>query len=478
MKNLITTITVIFLLFDYSFAQAPDTLWTKAIGDTSIDGGASIIQRSDGGYIVCGSIGTKINSYAFTTDIWIINTDENGNIINSNNYGGMGAVKIIQTSDEGYMVLANTFTPQGSNLEDILLLKLNEGGDTLWTKPINLMWSDYGREIHETHDGGFIILFRSTGNPNGIRIYRTNSVGDTLWTKIYNAQSGSAQITDDKGFVFLGYKDSTWVSKEDSSGNTEWIKSYDSEFRGSKIIKTNDPGYYIVGQTYPDPYLPPQDIGVMKINENGDSLWFQSYTIENFHSILSKVTKTSGNELIISGATSVDGWSREDGLLLKVDSNGNLLWNKTIGGLDYESLSETHQLDDGSYISVGGTVSFGAGERDLWLLKFTPDPTYVNDEMTTIFNGYVLSQNYPNPFNPSTTIKFSIPVTLSGVEGFFVTLKIYNSLGEEVAALLDKEFSAGVYEVEWNATALPSGVYFYKLKTEGYVETKKMLLLR
>jgi hypothetical protein len=480
MKNLITAITIIFLLFDYSLAQAPDTLWTKAMGDSSNDGGSSIIQRADGGYIVCGSKGTEVISDAYTTDIWIINIDGNGNIINSNTYGGMGAVKIIQASDGGYMLLANTFTPQGNNFEDILLLKLNEDGDTLWTKPINLMWSDYGREIHETADGGYLLIFRSTQNPNGIRIFRTNSIGDTIWTKIYNTSSGSAQVTDDNGFVFLSYKDSTWVSKEDSSGNIEWIKSYNSEFRGSQIIKTNDPGYYIVGQTYPDPFGPPQDIGMMKINTNGDSLWFQSYPIENFRSFLQGVTKTSNNKLIISGATSKDGSSFQNGLLLKVDTNGSLIWSKTIGGMDEEILSQSSQLNDGTYISIGSTYSFGAGQRDLWLIKFAPDPTYVNDEITTKIDSYVLLQNYPNPFNPGTTIRYT--VSFVGVAIFasttIVVLKVYDVLGNEIATLVNEEKPAGTYEIEWDAIGLPSGVYFYQLQTEGFLETKKMILLK
>jgi len=83
-----------------------------------------------------------------------------------------------------------------------------------------------------------------------------------------------------------------------------------------------------------------------------------------------------------------------------------------------------------------------------------------------------LAQNYPNPFNPSTTIKFSV------IEPGFVSLKIYNSIGEEVAVLLEQEFSLGSYKVEWNAAGLPSGFYFYQLKTESFVEAKKMIFLK
>ncbi len=94
------------------------------------------------------------------------------------------------------------------------------------------------------------------------------------------------------------------------------------------------------------------------------------------------------------------------------------------------------------------------------------------EEINQTPRDYFLTQNYPNPFNPTTTIKFSFPS--SG----FVTLKIYNALGEQVAVLLDKELTTDTYEVEWNAAGLPSGVYFYQLKSERYVETKKMIFLK
>jgi len=94
------------------------------------------------------------------------------------------------------------------------------------------------------------------------------------------------------------------------------------------------------------------------------------------------------------------------------------------------------------------------------------------EEEISIPDEIKLLQNYPNPFNPSTTIKFSL-----SSQGF-ATLKIYNTLGEEVAVLLDKELTTGVYEVNWNASGLPSGVYFYQLQAGNFVVTKKMLMIK
>jgi hypothetical protein len=83
-----------------------------------------------------------------------------------------------------------------------------------------------------------------------------------------------------------------------------------------------------------------------------------------------------------------------------------------------------------------------------------------------------LEQNYPNPFNPSTSIQYAVSI------GQFVSLKVYDILGNEVAILVNSEKPSGVYVVEWNAANVPSGVYFYQLKTGSFVQTKKMLLLK
>jgi len=94
------------------------------------------------------------------------------------------------------------------------------------------------------------------------------------------------------------------------------------------------------------------------------------------------------------------------------------------------------------------------------------------EEISQTPEEYFLSQNYPNPFNPITTIQFQIP-ELSNV-----TLKIYNSIGEEVTTLLNTELAQGTYEIIWDANGFTSGVYYYQMLTDGFVETKKMTLLK
>jgi plastocyanin len=97
-------------------------------------------------------------------------------------------------------------------------------------------------------------------------------------------------------------------------------------------------------------------------------------------------------------------------------------------------------------------------------------PVSVEDE--TIVDQFQLEQNYPNPFNPSTRINYSLP------GASFINLKVYDILGNEVAVLVDEEKQVGSYQIEFNASDLTGGVYFYQLKTNSFVETKKMILMK
>ncbi|MGB5850179.1 MAG: alpha/beta hydrolase-fold protein [Ignavibacteriaceae bacterium] len=113
---------------------------------------------------------------------------------------------------------------------------------------------------------------------------------------------------------------------------------------------------------------------------------------------------------------------------------------------------------------------------------FPSSATRIEDKDTNLDESFILKQNYPNPFNPSTTISYSVP------EISFVTLKVYDVLGSEITTLVNEERTVGNYELEFSAkggsasvgdaTTLPSGIYFYKLQTSNFTQTKKMILLK
>jgi hypothetical protein len=132
-----------------------------------------------------------------------------------------------------------------------------------------------------------------------------------------------------------------------------------------------------------------------------------------------------------------------------------------------DNLKESRNVSFVIQIASNG-LFYWSDTFDVWVEV----PTGFALEQERIPTDFVLNQNYPNPFNPSTTIQFDLPKTSE------VSLKIFNILGEEVATLVSDRLSAGSYSYEWDASHLPSGVYLYRLETEDFVETKKMILLR
>jgi hypothetical protein len=132
-------------------------------------------------------------------------------------------------------------------------------------------------------------------------------------------------------------------------------------------------------------------------------------------------------------------------------------------------LTDTHAY--ALAVSEGYLFTSIDGGGGVWRRPLSEMVTSVNKLTDPMPVKFSLAQNYPNPFNPSTTISYSLPKTA------FVSLRIFNTLGQEVATLVNEQKEAGYYQVRWNAV-VPSGIYFYQLQAGEFVETKKMILLK
>jgi hypothetical protein len=113
------------------------------------------------------------------------------------------------------------------------------------------------------------------------------------------------------------------------------------------------------------------------------------------------------------------------------------------------------------------------------IMNGADEATYVSENASSnIPFGFRLEQNYPNPFNPSTIIKFSIPAVKTTQQVVFTTLTVYDILGRQIATLVNGYKSPGNYEIKFDASGLPSGVYIYKLDAGTFHDAKKLLLLK
>jgi hypothetical protein len=182
-----------------------------------------------------------------------------------------------------------------------------------------------------------------------------------------------------------------------------------------------------------------------------------------------------GGDMYVVGNFNVAG---NDSTFFNIAKWNGSTWEKMGIGVDQEARSLAI-LDNDLYIG-GSFHSEAPGGNDLLFIAKHPDVTSdVENNLNTRPQDFTLFQNYPNPFNPSTKIKYTITnVTLSGVEGSRVQLIVYDMLGNEVATLVDEYKPAGAYEVEFNASQLSSGVYFYQLKAGEFIETKKLILMK
>ena len=151
------------------------------------------------------------------------------------------------------------------------------------------------------------------------------------------------------------------------------------------------------------------------------------------------------------------GWASENGL-----------YRTTSAGLTWQ-----YQMAfSGTVFMRDSLRGFCFGKNGNIFITGTAGITSVENSSSQIPDKFSLSQNYPNPFNPSTKINYELPITN------YVILKVYDALGNEVATLVNEKQNAGSYSVDFNASSLPSGIYFYKLITENFSETKKMILVK
>ncbi|MCG2761190.1 MAG: T9SS type A sorting domain-containing protein [Candidatus Delongbacteria bacterium] len=474
---------IVYILFLLTAALAASTTFDKTFGGEWDDYANSAIQTSDGGYLVTGC---RSDSTAYKYSFFvIIKTDSFGEKEWEYEFCGMTSSltdnaghSVIETSDGGYVITGCSEDLIHAIHADLYVTKLNSTGVKMWDYRFGYdsSVSSYGYQIIQTEDGGFVI---SGENFDSILLVKLDHEGNEEWTNNFysSGQFRSVIQTEDKGYFTAGQKydyfSEQWnvlLCKVDSLGNEETTKFFGSN-------NYNEAGYYLLrkdNNLYIAGYTDSlgsgvKDIWIIKTDINGNEIWSRTYGgVEN--DIAYTIEKTLDGCLIIAGTTESYGAGGIDAWLIKTDLDGNELWNKTFGGSGNDELRSVQQALDGGYILAGYTDSFGAGGKDMWIIKTDETGTEIESPFLPLMTE--LYQNYPNPFNPTTEISFDLQK-----EGH-VNLTIYNSKGELVRALFEGLKGKGMHTINFDASGLDSGIYFYKLTTENHTITRKMLFLK
>lgn len=481
---------VVVSLVGPAFCQGPDTVWTRTYGGTGDEMGVSVRQTSDGGYIIAG----RTDSYgAGSDDVYLLRTDASGDTLWTMVYGGTGSdvgLGVQQTlSDNGYIVAGFT-NSYGTGGQDAYLVKTDANGDTLWTRTYGGPNNDNAYSAQQTSDGGYIISgskFQSALRQYDVWLIRTDANGVTEWGKRYggpNTDYGmNVQQTPDDGFIvgaatlsFGAGSSDLYLVKTDSIGDTLWTRTYGGTgFDDGWCVDQTFPdnGYILAGYTY-SAGAGSSDVYLVKTDANGDTLWTRTYGgADDEWAIWVEQTPDAG--YILVGFTESFGAGAKDIYVIRTTASGDTLWTRTYGGASDEWGLSVQVTADGGYIVSGSTESYGAGNEDVYLLKIEDPGAHVRNPNDCPV--LTISESAPNPFHSSARISFALPAEAH------VDVGIYDIAGRLVVRIGSGTFETGPHTLVWDGTdsrgaeACP-GIYFCRFKVGEWEASRKIVLVR
>jgi hypothetical protein len=407
--------------------------FVKTLGGSNNDVANAIVKTTNNGYAVLGY--TQSNNGDITTktkenfDVFLLNFNQNDELIFTNTFGGLEDDRgnaIIQTNDNGFAILGysssenETISNNGSR--DFWMIKTNSNGNLIWQKNFGFAGNDTGISIIQTNDNGFLLtgiidVTASEGQGNAKKriskkhaggdfwAIKLSGNGDFEWSKFFGGSFTDTPLdvveTQNNSFIIVGSSDSKdvdisnnlgsydfWVIHISAKGELIWEKN----FGGSEIdeaygiAKTADNNFVIVGDTRSsDKNISKNnggaDVWLIKIDINGNLLWEKTIGASGFDASRS-IKLTADNGFLITGSSrSSDNdfinKGQNDALLIKVDENGDLVWQKTVGGSKIDLFYDAVQTKENEYIAVGESsssdndIDTNKGFSDLLIVKIT-----------------------------------------------------------------------------------------------------------
>lgn len=353
-----------------------EVAWVKSYGGSGEDTAQSIIQTLDGGYAILGFSNSMNGDLAGKTtdvnDYWLLKLDEEGNLSWGKTYGGSKddrGQSVIQTKDGGYAIVGYAMSDDGdgSNNEgfhDNWILRLDGSGNMLWEKSFGFSGHDHSYDVVETADGGFFF--------SGFLDVTSSGGAGNEGKGSYLTRHGVGEF---------------WGTKLDTNGNLEWRRYFGgtNNDRSYGVVQADDGGFVLAGASESDDFdiTNPKgsyDFWVLKMSNQGDLLWQKSFGGTGIDKAYD-IAKTPDGAYVVTGNTfSTDtdiskNNGESDVWLIKVDDNGNLVWEKTFGGAAFDAAQGIISTANGGLVIAGnskstdGDTTENQGENDLWIIK-------------------------------------------------------------------------------------------------------------
>ncbi len=473
--------------------------WKKNYGGSDWENGTSVQLASDGGYYVFGKTSSMDGDLQFigtrASDFWVMKLKPSGTIQWSKVFGGSGEEylrKGFLSNDGGFFLVGATNSTDGDitdsiGQQDIWLVKLNAQRTIAWQKTLGGTKYEYLPFALPTPDNGYLLI-GTTLSDDGVftenkgvedgYVIKIDSLGDVVWQHTFGGSNSdfltSGALTDDGGYMILGYTDSNdgdinfnhgyqdvWILKLDANGELIWEKTIGGshlDFTGG--IKKNDTGgYFVTAHSYSndgdfDANYGAEDGWLLKLDELGGIVWKKNFGGSSTDYIGGINFINQG--FVFAGASfSRDGDvgnnygpNTTDIWLLQTDTLGNVVWHQNYGGSQVDFPGALMATPDNGFILVGRTesadfdVENAHGGEDMWVLKFNQT---VHTEEPTSQLKYTL-ETFPNPSAGMVAIT-------AHTDDTSISVKLFDQLGRKV---IEKLISNGG---QLNLSTLTPGVY-------------------
>jgi len=351
-------------------AQAERVLgltWDRTYLQIDPAGGSSVEQTSDGGFIMT----------ALSRGQWVMKANAAGIPQWQREYSAGGSGVVTQTGDGGFVLASGD-----------QLLKLSNRGGVEWSRlygaPYDALFT-----VHQTSDGGYVAMGNTqsieSGHVFNAWILKLDSLGGIVWQKAFPGQDGYwVEQTSDGGYIMSGTVladgvGAAWVAKLDAYGSISWQKAFEVSWHSPayQVHQTLDGGYVVLAQIdnrVGQILFASSEAWILRLDSEGRLLWQKSYGAEGF-AYPSSISQISDGGFVLAGRSNPASLNPLIGIwgpwLLKLDSSGNLVWQKMYG-LGNSGLQEVHETMDGGLIAVGNEATDCCGHL-VWAMKLDSD---------------------------------------------------------------------------------------------------------
>jgi len=399
-----------------------------------------------------------------------------------NGFNGWDDIPITMVLDASGNIIIGGSTVE--TYDDLMTIKYSSSGALLWARAFDgdFLGFDHGSGATVDPSGnvytaGFVetaseawdivtVKYNAAGVQQWVRGYTGSSHLDDCATGILADGSGNVIMSGYACEPVIGYD---YLSiKYNSSGDVVWSQRYNNSADFPTSMKFDQSGNLIITGSSQTGFNAISDYATVKYNSSGVQQWSAIYGTPSVNDVPWSITSDAAGNVYVTGESGT--FSLRDYATIKYSATGVQQWvQKYNGPGNSTDIANSVAVDQQGNIYVTGESAGSGSGSDYATIKYSQSPRAFSIE-PSLENK--LLENNPNPFNPVTVISYQLAVSNN------VILKIYDILGNEVATLVNGIQKAGNHSVKWDAGNFSSGIYFYKLVTDGFVETKMMNLVK